>query len=69
MNLKLVMIDTFTYLNIQCVFCDSERVEFESTNFLIQFYSFTGYSTNSLSSVSVGKSTLEPHTHFRQPGE
>ncbi|CAO1339652.1 unnamed protein product [Diamesa serratosioi] len=26
-----------------------------------------GYSTNSLSSVSVGKSTLEPHTHFRQP--
>lgn len=32
-------------------------------------YTFAGYSTNSLSSVSVGKSTLEPHTHFRQPGE
>lgn len=28
----------------------------------------SAYSTNSLTTVSVGKSSLDSHTHFRQPG-
>lgn len=28
-----------------------------------------GYSTNTLTGVGVGKSSLDPHSHFRQPGK
>jgi hypothetical protein len=31
--------------------------------------SFAGYTTNSLTTVSVGKTSLDSHSHFRQPGE
>lgn len=32
------------------------------------FFDFTGYCTNTLTGVTVGKSSLDPHSHFRQPG-
>lgn len=32
------------------------------------FFVFSAYSTNSLTTVAVGKSSLDSHSHFRQPG-
>lgn len=37
-------------------------------NKLVLFFFVLGYSTNALSSVGVGKTSLDAHSHFRQPG-
>lgn len=35
---------------------------------LFSSHSIPAYSTNSLTTVAVGKSSLDSHSHFRQPG-
>lgn len=41
----------------------------KSSNIFFCLFSFLGYTSNALSSVGVGKSSLDPHSHLRQPGK
>jgi hypothetical protein len=55
----------FTSLcDLNCLWLKNQWMQ----NFIL-LLSSTGYSTNSLATVSVGKSSLDSHSHFRQPGE
>ena len=46
-----------------------KRSFFFTKNIVFLFFVFSAYSPNTLTTVSVGKSSLDSHsTHFRQPG-